>query len=74
MPWYLLIIILLISISSIGFGAYMVYSAFTGKGIPHPGEDAWPQTKIQYHLRGVVGAALLIFGIYMLSGIALGKF
>ena len=56
----------------IGFGIYMVYSAISGKGIPHPGEAAMLQSKIQYHLRGLVGAALLIVGIMIIFGVIMG--
>ena len=47
----------------------MLYSAITGKGIPHPGENALSQFKIQYHLRGVIGAGFLAGGIFFLFAI-----
>lgn len=52
MFWFWFAILLLISFTFIGCGIYMLYSAITGKGIPHPGENALSQFKIQYHLRG----------------------
>ena len=69
MFWFWFAILLLISFSIIGCGIYMLYSAITGKGIPHPGENALNQFKIQYHLRGVIGAGFLAGGFMILAAI-----
>ena len=47
----------------------MIYSAITGKGIPHPGERALLQLKIQYHMRGFIGAGMVIAGLFFLYAI-----
>ncbi len=72
MFWYWFAILLIVSSLFIGVGVYMIYSAFSGKGIPHPGEDAMLQTKIQYRLRGLIGVGMLIAGLLLLYGIVNG--
>ncbi len=46
----------------------MIYSAISGKGITHPGKDAMLQLKIQYHLRGIIGAGMVLGGLIILYG------
>ena len=62
---FLLIIIVLAFISC---GGYMIYSAFTGKGIPDPGANSLFQFRIQYKLRGFIGSIFILIGILITIG------
>lgn len=52
-----------VTLAIIACGCYMVYSAFTEKGIPDPGKDALLQVRIQYKLRGIIGGVIILIGI-----------
>jgi len=53
----------LVPISFAGIGCFLVYSAFSGKGVSEPEKNAPFQLHTQYRLRGLVGVGLIIFGI-----------
>lgn len=50
-------------------GLFMIYSAITGKGISRPEDSATWDIRVQYFLRGFIGFAFTIFGLYMLYSI-----
>ena len=64
--WYWFVILVLISTSFIAIGIFMIYSAITRKGIPHPGEKALLQFKTQHRMRGLIGTGMLIVGLIIL--------
>jgi hypothetical protein len=61
---YIAISILLLAFPVIG--AFMIYSALTGKGIEDPGKEALFQIHAQFKLRGLIGVGFFIGGILML--------
>jgi hypothetical protein len=47
----------------------MLYSAITGKGIPDPGPNSLLQFRVQFKLRGLIGAAFVFLGVLIAAGI-----
>ena len=60
---FLSYIFFIVPISFIAIGCFLVYSAFSGKGVSEPEKNAPFQLHTQYRLRGLVGGGLIIFGI-----------
>jgi hypothetical protein len=54
---------LLFPISIFAIGCFLIYSAFSGKGITEPEKNAFFQLHAQYKLRGLIGVGFLIGGV-----------
>jgi hypothetical protein len=53
---FLSVLTLLFPISIIAIGCFLIYSAFSGKGITEPEKNSFFQLHAQYKLRGLIGA------------------
>ena len=53
----------LFPISIIAIGCFLIYSAFSGKGVTEPDQDALFNLHAQYKLRGFIGVGFVIGGI-----------
>jgi hypothetical protein len=63
------ILLIIIALSLISCGGYMLYSAITGKGIPDPGPNSLLQFRVQYKLRGLIGVVFIFIGALIFAGI-----
>ncbi|MDY6790845.1 MAG: hypothetical protein SWH54_06205 [Thermodesulfobacteriota bacterium] len=51
---------LLFPIGIFAIGCFLIYSAFSGKGITEPDQNAFFQLHAQYKLRGLIGVGFVI--------------
>jgi len=54
---------LLFPVSIFAIGCFLIYSAFSGKGIKEPDQNALFQLHAQYKLRGFIGIGFVIGGV-----------
>ena len=64
-----LILLVIIGITFMACGSFMLYSAILGKGITPPEPDTLLQLRTQYKLRGLIGVIFIVLGSLIFAGI-----
>ncbi len=54
---------LLFPISIFAIGCFLIYSAFSGKGVKEPDQKALFKLHAQYKLRGLIGIGFVVGGV-----------
>lgn len=61
-------LLIIIGVSFLAIGIYLIYSSISGKGVPTPEENSLKQIKVGFKLRGFLGIPAVVIGLFLLWG------